>query len=103
MTPRHYWTINEDTMKAAPLYVAPCLKCGSRNIKLTYREFPTTGIAGGECQTCGHTAEGEAPLDDTSQEARAEIWNSKNDKNRLISQAEQRIDSAQNEIHALLQ
>lgn len=90
-------------MKATPLYVAPCKRCGSRNINLTYREFDNLCLAGGECKTCGAVTEDVASLDDTSQEARAEIWNSKNDKNRLISQAEQRIDSAQNEIHALLQ
>lgn len=75
------------------VYVAPCLKCGSTEIRIDDDNYSSFNQGGGECMTCGHkTYAGVGCLPKI--EEMIAIWNAGNDIDTLIKVETRKIEEA---------
>ncbi|GBG14878.1 uncharacterized protein NMK_2479 [Novimethylophilus kurashikiensis] len=83
------------------IYVAPCLKCGSADIKLWDCGYTEGNVGGGVCKECGHEGKqgwiGSSP----SKEQLAGIWNAANDIDTLITAENTKIEASRRTITEL--
>lgn len=82
------------------VYVAPCLECGSRDIRLEDYGYSSHNLGGGTCGRCGHEVyEGVGCLPEIDQ--MIAIWNAANDIDTLIRAEESKIVKAEEKIAIL--
>lgn len=82
------------------IHVAPCLQCGSTDIRLMDYGYNAPNMGGGECMSCKHRTTTYVELFPKMQDL-ADIWNSKNDIPTLIATEQNKINIAEKKIEDL--
>ena len=78
--------------------IAPCLNCGSENIKLSNYEDTFGCISGGTCNFCKNSF---SENHGSTKEHSIKIWNDNNDVTSLISQELDKIKKSEEIINLL--
>ncbi len=86
--------ITETITVEKDVYVAPCFKCGSEDIKFGDCGYWQGNSGGGKCQSCNHE-EWHSCGRDPSKERLIEIWNKHNDLDILQAEQTKIIEDAQ--------
>lgn len=93
--------IEEEVVRKKKVYVAPCIKCGSEDIKLFDYGYSSPNIGGGECKACKHNVTQNIMSLDPKPSELAVIWNASNDKETLIKAARARIKKDEDFIKSI--
>ena len=73
--------------------IAPCIKCGSKEIELYDCGYSSFNCGGGKCKSCGHKVSDCYLGCFPTQQELASIWNGKNDAKLLLARlAKQKKD-----------
>ena len=94
--------VTETKTVTREIYVAPCLKCGGKDIRLSDSNYSSFNTGGGWCKAkgCGHEATGSVSCSPTMDDL-AGIWNAANDIPSLIKAQEATIATATQRIGEL--
>lgn len=93
--------VEETKIIKREVYVAPCIKCGSSDIRIYDCGYPSFNCGGGECRKCGNKVTATSLECDPSIDVLAAIWNGENDIASLIAEAEKNIKDNQQLIKTL--
>jgi nucleoside 2-deoxyribosyltransferase len=93
--------ITEVVTQNREVYVAPCLECGSSEIKIHDLGHGTFNSGGGSCLSCKHEVLSNCDWSPSVADL-AEIWNSANDITAKIRVQREILENAQSEINGLL-
>ena len=83
------------------IHVAPCIKCGSSDIRIYDCGYSSFNCGGGECRNCGNDVTVSHLGCDPTIDELASIWNSENDIATLIANAEKIIKDNQQLVKTL--
>ena len=94
--------VTETKTVTRELYVAPCLKCGNKEIALSDCNYSSFNKGGGDCKRCKHQIYATCGCLPTNDEL-AKIWNSQNDIETLLNRERKKIAKAEAFIKTLLE
>lgn len=93
--------IEETIKQSREVYVAPCIKCGSNDIKIDDLGYTTFNKGGGTCQSCKHEVFSYCDWAPLKTEL-ISIWNNENDISSKLNAQREIAAKAQAEINELL-
>ena len=93
--------VTETKSVTRDLYVAPCLKCGCKEIVLSDSNYSSFNRGGGTCSQCKHEVVGCCGCLPTVDDL-ARIWNNENDIDTLIAIERKKITTAYQVIKELV-
>ena len=81
------------------IHVAPCIKCGSEDVRIYNCGYSSFDVGGGKCGRCENSV--MESVWNPTEEQLAAIWNKKNDKNMVKAEIRKKIADLHRELKAL--